>query len=350
MTTPQPLVHLDGITLRFGGLLAANKISLSVERGTIAAVIGPNGAGKTTLFNCVSGIYTPNSGTMCLAGVELRTPLTAGVLARTALFGLAFGAVVSVAVRAQELWSATITDRFIYGEPFDWSGAAAAFLSTISAPTALPTTVATFLLSALLCSCAALTSWQRTRHTPVTAVRRKIARTFQNIRLFRSMTVLENVLVGMHSIAPIHPLATILRTRRFRAQEAQQQQRARELLDFVGLAGLEDTAATTLSYGHQRRLEIARALASQPHLLLLDEPAAGMNLVEIEDLKKLIVNIRARGVTVVLIEHHMQLVMGVSDQVTVLEYGRTLAHGTPAEIKRDPRVIAAYLGEPHAEQ
>jgi ABC-type branched-subunit amino acid transport system ATPase component len=252
----EPLLEVDDVTLRFGGVVALDRVSFTVHRGDILGLIGPNGAGKTTCFNAMTGVYRPTYGT-----VTFDHQVMAGL-----------------------------------------------------------------------------------KRNQIT--RLGIARTFQNVRLFSEMTALENVVVGTDARHKTSVPGALLRTPRHRHEERDAIDRGMALLEFVGIGARATEKSKNLPYGDQRRLEIARALATEPKLLCLDEPAAGFNPAEKAALMDLIRKIRSDGYTVLLIEHDMRLVMGVTDRIVVLEFGKKIAEGLPGAIRENPAVIAAYLGVP----
>jgi ABC-type branched-subunit amino acid transport system ATPase component len=337
------LLRVDNMTVRFGGLTAVNEVDLVVERGQIFSVIGPNGAGKTTVFNAITGVYEPTSGTVLIDGRPGMRPVSARTVGGIFLIALATAAGFTGAINIRGIWEATISANYMYRQAFPWGkslGDAGTFLRDI--PWTL--NVLPAIAGSLVGLGGAVEVWRRARRTPDVVASGGVVRTFQNPRLFHQMTVLENVLVGMDTKLRSRFWHAALRLPFFYRELREAKLKAMELLEFVELDDDASAPAASLSYGHQRRLEIARALASGPKLLLLDEPAAGMNPSESVDLMELIRKIRDRGVAVMLIEHHMDLVMGVSDRIAVLDYGNKIAEGTPDEIQANPKVRKAYLG------
>jgi len=339
-----PLLEIDGVTMRFGGLVANENVSFSVAPKQIFAVIGPNGAGKTTLFNAITGIYQPTAGRIRFCGREIERRLDVGAVLRAVLVGLVTAAGFFIALHVSDLWAQAIDDNYTYEEPFPYGTAIKSFFEALyghlNGWAAIPLG-----LGFVIGAGASIAMRMNARRTPDLIARAGIARTFQNIRLFAELDLVENVLVGMDSRLTTNYWHALLRLPRFFRERREATAKALALLDFVELDDKADEKAKNLPYGHQRRLEIARALASDPKLLLLDEPAAGMNPAETVDLMRLIRKVRDRGVTVVLIEHHMRVVMGISDRIVVLQYGKKIAEGTPAEIQCSEVCIEAYLGK-----
>ncbi len=329
---PTVMLDIAGLTRRFGGLTAVGDVNIRLNQGELVGLIGPNGAGKTTLFNMLTGVYAPSEGRLDFDGQPLagEQPMPqAQRVARLALDAVLAG-----------------FGGYVIG--FIFAGVLKPNALTAADVTVQNAIKAAFMFAAFGWSLA--TAKTRRRYLPglkpFQFAQRGISRTFQNIRLFGELTVLENVRIGGYCRRHTNLFDALFRTARLEREEAEGIERARALLSRFNLLRVENEQAKNLPYGDQRRLEIVRALATNPKLLLLDEPAAGMNPQEKTELMGLIHDIRdAYNLTILLIEHDMKLVMGVCERIYVLEYGRIIAEGLPHEIRANPKVIAAYLGE-----
>ena len=331
------VLDVSHLTKKFGGIKAVEDVNIRLEQGELVGLIGPNGAGKTTVFNMLTGVYEPSEGNLEFEGQPLAgqrpfpaTPRALWLALDT--FLAAFGGwIISTILATAMVPSATTPEAAHLQGALRWIGP----------------------IAGIAISLATMSRSPRRKYLagmkPYRFAQRGISRTFQNIRLFSDLTVLENVRIGMYLRRKTNLFDAMFRTARLEREEAAGVIRARRLLQEFNLLGVENVQAKNLAYGDQRRLEIVRALATDPHLLLLDEPAAGMNPQEKAQLMRLIRRVRDEySLTILLIEHDMKLVMGICERIYVLDYGKIIAEGAPQEIRSNPTVIAAYLGNDDA--
>ena len=367
------VLRMENITMQFGGVVAVNDLSIEVNKGEIVALIGPNGAGKTTAFNCITGVYQPTNGLINFMGRTIVRNHPGGKMAReylgtnaaryssdysgeddpetlAALAELDARCAAEVAAAEKEIAGRLDSEKdeekrkSLYNEA---EARKAEIEAGYNAPRERLLAQLKDRASARIELARAIDPDVTTNKvyapTPDKITYLGIARTFQNIRLFSALSVLDNVLIAKHMRAKQNVFSATLRLNR--REERRMREEAMALLAEQGLDHLKDEVAGSLPYGIQRRLEIARALATSPKLLLLDEPAAGMNPQETQELGEYIVRLRREhDLTILMIEHHMDLVMQFSDRIYVIDFGKLISSGTPEVVKADKRVIDAYLG------